>query len=297
MVSYSEMRKILEDLDENRSWDLSETNHQTPTIDDKIHTTLDAFERSHQIFSDRYRVWVHNGVAGRWPDRPDDDPDEDSGTETISWEEAKARSQWKNGIEQIRDIIFPVFEGIPLFQIINNDGMLRGDKNHAERGDTLYLLLSAWGKWYRRVRIQDAKLEEIFTDKLKICTSRHNAGEVVDRLEKHSIILKKKEKMKKRHGVGTRSSPNVYWVPNPELFGKLSGAVAAIQVMNRLPAIIDIVATMQLDRDAALETLKDHGLLDEYEQRRSVPEILHQAFIPNNVDAEESDPVINEKDS
>lgn len=289
MVRFRTICNILEKRDNWKSWDTSESDRPPAAIGDLIDNTLVAFERSHQTFSKRYRVWVHNGEVGRWPDKPGDNPDDDAGEEIITWDEAKARSQWKNGIEQIRDLLSGTFDISPLFEIITNDQQLRGDIKHKTRGETLILFLSEWAKSYAPLMIQKADLEKIFNADLGVCSNRKNAREVIGRLEERGVIIRKEKHERKRHGVGVRSKASVYYIPNPHMVTKLQGPVAAYQIMSRLPAVVEIAAALQLERDAALETLKDHGLLEEYEQRCSLAGFYRTPTISDYWDDEDTD--------
>lgn len=212
------------------------------------------------------------------------DAEEDTETEAIENDDVVARLPWKSGVEQIRDIVERAFGIPPLYEIIQKDQTLRGDRNHEERGPTLYLFLTTWGTDFPHLKIQKADLGKIlrgglgkkftgleFTG-LEVCTDKGNAEDVIDRLVQWTVLERTSENMPKRHGVGVRSKESVFLSPNARLFDKFQGPTAAYRVMANLPAIVEIATTLQLDRDAALETLEYHGLLDEYEERRKLAE-------------------------
>ncbi|HQJ87858.1 MAG TPA: hypothetical protein PLY91_04875 [Methanoregulaceae archaeon] len=267
-----EIFRTFDKLEKKQSWDLSES-------DEQISAAFAAFERDHLTISDRYRQWeVHEGKCPFIPDDPDDSPDNGESF----WLEPLPLPQNKNGIEQVRVIVKPRLDLDQLREIIEQDRILKGDKNYTTRGDVLRNFLLVWITNFPLVRIQDSELEKIFTQHLEICKSERRAEFIIDRLDEHKLLLRKEVYVRKSRGDGYRTKPFVYWVPNRSLLETHVPGRSLLEthepttneeLKNDFLKIVQITAALQLDRDAAIKILKDHDLLSEYKQLRSNAQI------------------------
>jgi len=301
MVTYESVQRVLRDLDKKLQQDeqnrsrrkrkFAETSTSDVTrrstrqehnslhspdvaeVNESLNSILMAFFFAHQGISDRGGGLTERETAGSGPDCADD----------VAQEELGVQLEEKTAVAKIQELVLPALGSPPAIGIILGKRVLRGDKNHKDRKKVLYFFLRQWNLHHSHLLIRDCALKKILVDDLKICSTDRVADRVVAQLNRLGILIKYPRKVRRKGDIDFRDQPSVYWIPNRRMFQR---QIFGINLVSVVPVIMEIVASLQLDRDVAIETLRSHGILDEYNERRSTTECVRNLIYKRELEKE-----------